>query len=300
MTSDIINVAIIGTGNIGTDLCARILKDERFNLVAFIGRRANSAGLQMFEGQVQELLANGVQDLLSVSERIEGFFDATTAFDHKKHWDLLKDRVDWAIDLTPSQVGVPMVPELIGLSPQFSLNDITHFNFSMVTCGGQSAAPLIYSMSKFSRKIEEIEISSSIASKSAGPATRLNIDHYIESTENLAKLISKCNSTKAILVLNPAEPPIMMRTTVQMKIEDCNLANIQEELERIVMKIKTYVPGYEVVIEPHFSNKNVISATAKVKGAGFVLPEYAGNLDIINAAAVETAKKISMLKKKYA
>jgi acetaldehyde dehydrogenase len=147
--------------------------------------------------------------------------------------------------------------------------------------------------------ISDIEVSSSIASKSAGPATRLNIDEYIESTENLVKLITNCNSVKSILVLNPAEPPIMMRTTVQVKVADCDLSAIKQELKSIVDKVKRYVPGYEVVVEPYSPSKNVISATVKVSGAGYFLPTYAGNLDIINAAAIETARRYILAKKEF-
>ena len=148
-------------------------------------------------------------------------------------------------------------------------------------------------MSKHSTGIEEVEVSSSISSKSAGPATRKNIDQYVQSTENLVSLISGCNSVKAILVLNPAEPPVMMRTTVQMKVASCDLDASRDEVKRVISRIREYVPGYNLVVEPHFSIPNVVTGTVKVTGAGYVLPEYAGNLDIINAAAVETARRHS-------
>jgi acetaldehyde dehydrogenase len=184
-----------------------------------------------------------------------------------------------------------MVPELINISERFVIQSSKVANYSMVTCGGQSSAPLIYAITKHSQNILDIEVSSSIAAKSAGPATRLNIDQYIQSTENLISHISGCEEVKAILVLNPAEPPIMMRTTVHAKVLNCDILAIVEELTSIVDKIKKYVPGYEVSIEPYLSAKNTVSATVKVTGAGYFLPTYAGNLDIINAAAVETAKR---------
>ena len=287
--SEKINVAILGTGNIGTDLCAGRLRDERFNVVALVGRRADSPGLRMFIGQVPHLLHNGISDLISITDSFEGFFDATSAYDHLHHWSELKELSKWAIDLTPSHVGKPMVPELVGFSDSFQLESTRVANYSMVTCGGQSSAPLVYAMAKHSIGIFEVEVSSSIASKSAGPATRRNIDQYIQSTENLVKMISNVNSVKAILVLNPAEPPVMMRTTVQMRVSDCNLPKIKAELSNFIFKINSYVPGYSLVVEPHLVKSNVVSATVKVTGAGYVLPEYSGNLDIINAAAVETA-----------
>ena len=159
----------------------------------------------------------------------------------------------------------------------------------MVTCGGQSSAPLLYAISSNSVGIKEVEISSSIAALSAGPATRLNIDQYIDSTEALSSLISGCKNVKAILVLNPAEPPVMMRTTVNISVESCDVERAKLSARSIINSVQRYVPGYELVVEPHLQSQDTISATVKVTGAGYVLPEYAGNLDIINSAAVETA-----------
>ncbi len=292
-----IKVAIIGTGNIGTDLCARMLRDPEFEVVAFAGRRPDSPGLKMFNGEIPHLLVNGIEDLVKIADTFDGFFDATSAFDHHRHWAELEPLGKWAVDLTPSQVGAPMVPELIDAVRSISLSEKYTANYSMVTCGGQSSAPLIYAMSIHSKGISEVEVSSSIASKSAGPATRKNIDQYVQSTENLVSLISDCKSAKSILVLNPADPPVMMRTTVQMKVVSCDLEAIRGEVLQIIKRIQKYVPGYELVVEPHLSIPNVLTGTVKVTGAGYVLPEYAGNLDIINAAAVETARRHS---EKYA
>jgi acetaldehyde dehydrogenase len=293
MTDEKIKIAIIGTGNIGVDLCARLLKNPQFEVVAFVGRRSDSPGLIKFKDYVKFTIPTGVAGLLEISSDFDGFFDATSAFEHGRHWEVLKPLNKWAIDLTPSQVGLPMVPELIGVSDKFRIQKDTFANYSMVTCGGQSSAPLIHAISRHSEQVLEIEVSSSIASKSAGPATRLNIDQYIESTENLTKLISNCEQVKAILVLNPAEPPVMMRTTVHAKILRYDLVAIKEEVKLITNKIKNYVPGYDVVVEPYISSLNTVSTTVKVTGAGYYLPSYAGNLDIINAAAVETAMRHS-------
>ena len=167
-------------------------------------------------------------------------------------------------------------------------------NYSMVTCGGQSSAPLVYAIAAHAVKPSEIEISSSIASLSAGPATRRNLDQYISSTENLATLVSGGIPAKAILVLNPADPPIMMRTTATVKAESFDLQSIQNLCKQIVNRVSQYVPGYDLVVEPHELDPTLVSATVKVTGEGFYLPEYAGNLDIINAAAVETAKRHMM------
>ena len=284
-----IRVAIIGTGNIGTDLCYRMLRDPRFDVVALVGRRADSPGLDMFKNQVRHLISNGIEGLRPFLDQIDGAFDATSAFDHQPHWEILSKSQKWVMDLTPSKIGQPIVPVLMNKVPAMSLQQNVASNYSMVTCGGQSSAPILYAMSQASTQINEVEVSSSIAALSAGPATRINIDQYIDSTEGLVSLISGCSKVKAVLVLNPAEPPVMMRTTVNVSANSFDLEKAKSLAKAIVLEVQRYVPGYEMVVEPYLQSADTISATAKVTGAGYVLPEYAGNLDIINSAAVETA-----------
>jgi acetaldehyde dehydrogenase (acetylating) len=295
MPENKIKVAIIGTGNIGTDLCARLCLDSEFEVVAFVGRRPDSPGLKEFEGRVDNLISGGLEELLSSSIEIDGVFDASSAYDHKTHWQMLQTRNIWAIDLTPSKIGKPFVPELMGKIPSMNIQDKKLSNYSMVTCGGQSSAPLLYAMALNSEGIEDVEVSSSIASLSAGPATRRNIDQYIQSTENLIEIITSSKKVKAILVLNPAEPPVMMRTSVHMKVRNFNLEPMLKSAREVVAQVQKYVPGYDLVVEPHSPTPGYITATVKVVGAGYALPEYAGNLDIINAAGVETARLHSRL-----
>jgi len=285
-----IRIAIIGTGNIGTDLCYRMLRDASFEVVAFVGRRADSPGIRMFEDQVKYSISNGINGLIPYIDELDGLFDATSAFDHENHWEIFSKAGKWVIDLTPSKIGIPFVPVLMNRIPAMYLQSKNCSNYSMVTCGGQSSAPLLYALSFASTGISEVEISSSIAALSAGPATRLNIDQYIESTENLTSIVSGCSKVKAILVLNPAEPPVMMRTTVNLSVDTCDIAKAIQMTTEIIENVQSYVPGYKLVVEPYMLNQNTVSATVKVTGAGYVLPEYAGNLDIINAAATETAK----------
>ena len=284
-----IKVAIIGTGNIGTDLLERMHRDSRFEVVAFVGRRKNSANLQASIDKVSYVLSNGIDGLIEIQDEFEGFFDATSASDHKAHWDVLSNLGKWSIDLTPSQLGSPLVPVLVGKHPKFEISKAEIYNYSMVTCGGQSSAPIIHAITKNSTGIQEVEVSSSIAADSAGPATRRNIDQYIASTENLVKQISGCLKTKAMLVLNPSNPPVMMRTTAHFKVENCNLDQTRHDLEVVVREVQKYVPKYQILVEPHVLAGNIVSATVGVEGEGYFLPSYAGNLDIINAAAVETA-----------
>ncbi|CAB4924620.1 unannotated protein [freshwater metagenome] len=286
-----INVAILGSGNIGTDLCERLLLDKDFNVLAIVGRRPDSEGLNRFVGRVPNIVSNGILGISLLVDDLDGVFDATSAQDHLKHWDYFKELNKFMIDLTPSKIGRPITPSLISRRDSMVLGENFAFNYSLVTCGGQSSAALLHAISKYSTGISEVEISSSIASLSAGPATRRNIDQYIESTENLASLITGCFSTKAILVLNPADPPVMMRTTVNIKVIETDLVKVESELKSIVEEINRYVPGYEIVVAPHISKVGVVSATAKVTGAGYFLPPYAGNLDIINAAGAKVARK---------
>jgi acetaldehyde dehydrogenase len=291
MPSPKIRVAILGTGNIGTDLAERLIIDSDFEVVAFVGRRDDSPGLLRMRGRIPRLINNGVDGLIPHLNEIDGVFDATSAFDHAEHWNLLEPAGKWVIDLTPSRIGKPIVPELSEFLSTMEISENVASNYSMVTCGGQSSAPLVYAITSNSLGECELEISSSIASLSAGPATRRNLDQYISSTENLASILSPGSSPKALLVLNPAEPPVMMRTTVTVRAGGFNLEAIKELASLLVNKIQRYVPGYALVVEPHMMDETTVSATVKVTGEGFYLPEYAGNLDIINAAAVETARR---------
>ena len=286
-----IRVAILGSGNIGVDLCERLLRDSHFDVVALVGRRKDSPGLARFEGRIRHLLAGGIESFLPMADSVDGVFDATSAFDHARHWHELAARGKWMIDLTPSRIGLPMVPVLIGkCSAMEVLPSDQPANYSMVTCGGQSSAPLLHSIASNAAGIQEVEVSSSIAALSAGPATRLNVDQYIESTEDLASIITGCPTVKAILVLNPSTPPVMMRTTATVRARDIDMAGVMAHCEAIVSDIQASVPGYTVVVAPHSSERDKIIVTARVTGAGYYLPDYAGNLDIINAAAVETAR----------
>jgi len=291
MATKKLRVAVIGTGNIGADLCERLLQDIDFELTTVIGRRESSTGLQRFQGRVPNIGAKGIDSLMEFVADFDGVFDATSAYAHNAHWNFLQAHNKFVIDLTPSKVGIPTVPVLINFYDSLRVKAGVTRNHSMVTCGGQSSAPLIHAMTRAVKSVSDVEVSSSISSKSAGPATRLNIDQYVESTENLATLISGTKNTKAILVLNPAEPPVMMRTTVHLKGREPDLKIAQEVSKEMESLVRQYVPGYEIVVEPHLTDRDTISATAKVTGAGFFLPSYAGNLDIINAAGVETARR---------
>ena len=289
-----IKVAIIGSGNIGIDLAERLLDDSRFELYCLIGRRRNSEGLLRFKDRIPFLLDSAAYSLKQVIHDVDGVFDATSAFDHEEHWKIVQNASRWIVDLTPSRIGSPISPVLTTYLKEMKIQDNFVANYSMITCGGQSAAPMLFAIREGVEDIFDVEISSSIAALSAGPATRKNIDNYIETTQALGSLITNCESTKAVLVLNPAEPPVMMRTTVQVLGSGVDLTKIHFTLNEVTKQLVKYVPGYKVSVMPTIENHSLVSATALVEGSGYYLPKYAGNLDIINAAAVETAYRHSL------
>jgi acetaldehyde dehydrogenase (acetylating) len=279
-------VAIIGSGNIGIDLAERLLLRDDFQLIAVIGRRPDSPGLMRMRSKGVKTYSEGIEHFLSMETGVDGFFDATSAFDHIRNWNLIKKVSDsWIIDLTPSRTGVEVVPIL---DEEF-LRSSKDRNFSMVTCGGQSSGPILAAMCSAGSGISEVEISSSIASDSAGPATRRNLDHYISATESIAARISSSNA-KAILVLNPSIPQVMMRTSVTIKSDAFDIELARTKVEDMVSKMKAFVPNYKLVLTPTQIEENTYLSTVSVEGEGLYLPKYSGNLDIINAAAVATAE----------
>jgi acetaldehyde dehydrogenase len=291
-----VRAAIIGTGNIGIDLAEKLLREPRVELVAFVGRRADSPGLQRFAGRIPHLLSGGIESLAEFLPDLDLVFDATSADTHREHWEILKDADVQVIDLTPSRIGAASVPDVLGQKQQ---PEKPEHNRSMVTCGGQASSPMASTIAEFFTDVEYVEISSSIASKSAGPATRENIDDYIEATENAARLATGARRAKAILVLNPVEPPTIMRTTVHIKGRIGDVSGIDAAVRSTVERVRGYVPGYRLLVPPTQEGDDVITATIGVEGAGDYLPSYAGNLDIITAAAARTALDIWALNESH-
>jgi acetaldehyde dehydrogenase len=211
-------------------------------------------------------------------------FDCTSALDAKKHWPVLNKLGKIVIDMTPSNIGEMCIPAI-------NIDEaIKHNNVNMVTCGGQASIPLAHCIGITQKNITYIEVISSIASKSAGPATRLNLDEYVDTTELGVKTFSRANRTKAILNLNPAVPCIDMQTTVFATVQEPDLDKLKKEIDRVVANIKEYVPGYELIVPPMIENGRIV-IMVRVKGLGDYLPKYAGNLDIINCAAIAVAEE---------
>jgi acetaldehyde dehydrogenase len=285
-----VRVAIVGTGNIGIDLAEKILRENDLTLVAMAGRRANSPGLERFRGRAKYITSDGLAGLFPYMDEIDAIFDATSADSHREHWLELERLNKHVIDLTPSRIGAAFVPGVLDASSQ---EGKPANNYSMVTCGGQASTPMTAALAKHVQSPEYVEVSSSIASLSAGPATRANIDDYIRATENAALLASGAQSAKAILVLNPVEPPTIMRTTVHLKGTLHDLDNLSSTIEAAAEYVRTYVPGFQILVPAHQEGEDVIAVSIGVTGAGDYLPSYAGNLDIITAAAVKTVLDIA-------
>lgn len=279
-----LKVAILGSGNIGTDLLVKIQRSEFLECVLFIGRNLSSPGMAKAISLGIKVSDESIQAIIKNPDCCDLIFDATSAKDAKVHWDILEKLGKIVVDLTPAKLGGLCIPA-VNLPESMMQN-----NVNMITCGGQASIPIAYTIGKTHDDIEYIEVISSIASKSAGPATRLNLDEYIETTELGVKLFSNAKKTKAILNLNPAEPCIDMQTTIFAKVKNPNLEALKIEIDKMINSIRKYVPGYELIVPPIYENGKIV-VMIKVQGFGDYLPKYAGNLDIINCAAIAVAEE---------
>ncbi len=278
-----IPVAILGTGNIGTDLLLKIQRSPYLECKLFVGRNLNSQGLSRAVALGVPISDRSVEAILDAPQAFKIVFDATSARDHLRHWPLLRELGLKVIDMTPSHIGKMCIPA-VNMAECLNAQ-----NVNMVTCGGQASVPMAYVIGKTQKDVEYIEVVSSIASRSAGPATRINLDEYIGTTEAAIREFSGTRSTKAILNLNPAMPCINMQTTIFSKVANPNMDLLKVEVEAMVERIKGYVPGYNLILGPIMENGRVV-IMVKTLGLGDYLPKYAGNLDIINCAAIAMAE----------
>lgn len=284
-----IKVAIIGSGNIGTDLLIKINRSEFLECGAFIGRNLVSQGIQKAQSLGVNVSADGIDYIIKNPDCCDVVFDATSAAAHFEHAPVLAKMGKFVVDLTPAKIGNMCVPA-VNLMEGLSSN-----NVNMITCGGQASIPIAYAIGKTQKNVDYIEVVSAIASKSAGPATRINLDEYIHTTEEGVKKFSGAKRTKAILNLNPAIPCINMQTTVMAKVDSPDIEALKPVLKELEMTVKKYVPGYEIIVGPVVENGRIF-VTVRVKGLGDYLPEYAGNLDIINCAAIALAEEYAKTK----
>ena len=297
-------VAIIGSGNIGTDLMIKVIRlSKNLEMSAMVGIDPNSDGLARAKRMGFATTAEGIKGLVDMREwkDIKIIFDATSAKAHHYNWGIVEKYPDKRIiDLTPAAIGPFLIPAV-----NF---DNTHNvrNVNMVTCGGQATIPMVAAVNRIA-KVHYGEIVASIASKSAGPGTRANIDEFTETTAHAIEQVGGADKGKALIILNPAEPPVVMRDTVFTLSEQGDREEIRESIHQMVAEVQKYVPGYtlhqEVQFDDILADKPVYieglghrhglktTILLKVIGAGHYLPEYAGNLDIMTSAAMSTADK---------
>lgn len=281
-----LRIGIIGSGNIGTDLLMKVIRSDYLDCKMFIGRNLNSKGMSKALTLNVPLSDKGIDAIIDNHKEFDLIFDSTTSASHLIHAPIFEKFGLKTIDMTPAKIGKLIVPAV-------NIDDVKfNNNINMITCGGQSSIPIAHAISNVLEYIEYIEIVSTISSKSAGPGTRANIDEYIETTEKALGIFTGCKNIKVIINLNPAIPSIDMQTTIYIKTKDPNLNIVNKVVFDMIDRIKEYVPGYDIVMNPIYSN-DVIMLTIKVQGVGDYLPKYAGNLDIINCAAISVAEKIA-------
>lgn len=284
ITKEKIKVGIIGTGNIGSDLLMKILKSPILECGIFAGRNLMSAGVRNAQRLGVPVTDESIDYIIDNPDCCQIVFDATSSDVHLKHAPILKKLNKYTIDLTPAHVGSFCIPS-INLMEAFKTD-----NVNMVTCGGQATIPIAYAISKVHSQIEYFEIVATIASKSAGIGTRNNIDEFTQTTKEALISFTGVKNAKAIITLNPAEPPITMHNTLYALIKNPDMESIIREVKLMEERIKKYVPGYKIITSPVYEKGRVIT-TLEVLGSGDYLPQYSGNLDIITCAAIEIAEK---------
>ena len=300
-------VAIIGSGNIGTDLMIKILRsDGPLTMGAMVGIDPGSDGLARAARMGVPTIADGIDGLLAMPgfDDIKIVFDATSAGAHRANWAKLAEAGVRVLDLTPAAIGPYCVP-VVNLDDHLDAP-----NLNMVTCGGQATVPIVAAVAEVGI-VSYAEIVSSISSKSAGPGTRANIDEFTETTAAALQAVGGAQRARTIMILNPADPPVLMRNTVYCLVDgDTDHAAIERSIEAMVEKVREYVPGYALkqriqfetftAEEPLFipeTGKFVgtrVTVLLEVTGAAHYLPAYAGNLDIMTSAAKATAERIAI------
>lgn len=282
-----INAALIGSGNIGTDLMIKALRSAVINPLWMVGIDPESDGLDRAVTAGLNTTSDGVDGLLPHIERdnIQIAFDATSAYVHAENARKLQERGVLVIDLTPAAIGPYCIPS-VNLSEHVGKLEM---NVNMVSCGGQATIPMVAAVSRV-QPVKYGEIVATVSSKSAGPGTRKNIDEFTRTTADGIEKVGGAKKGKAIIILNPADPPLIMRDTVYCLTEDePDEEAITRSVHEMVAEVQKYVPGYTLKNGPVFDGK-CISIFLEVEGLGDYLPKYSGNLDIMTAAALRTAE----------
>ena len=303
-----VKVAILGSGNIGTDLMIKIMRNSRhLEMSVMVGIDPDSDGLARAERMGIATTHKGLEGLVEMPEweAIKIVFDATSAKAHHHNWEIVEKYPEKRIiDLTPAAIGPFLVPPV-----NFDASHNVR-NVNMVTCGGQATIPMVAAVNRIAN-VHYGEIVASISSKSAGPGTRANIDEFTETTAHAIEKVGGAAKGKAIIILNPAEPPVVMRDTIFTLSEQGDREAIRESIHQMVAEVQKYVPGYSLHQEVQFDDipedkpvfiedlgyRHGLKTTVllQVVGAGHYLPEYAGNLDIMTSAAMATGDKLATL-----
>jgi acetaldehyde/propanal dehydrogenase len=282
-----IRCALIGSGNIGTDLIYKIQRSPVLEPVWMVGIDPESEGLARAREMGLKTTAAGVDGLLPhvLEDNIQIAFDATSAYVHAENSRKLNELGVMMIDLTPAAIGPLCVPP-VNLK---SHAEKVEMNVNMISCAGQATIPIVFAVSRI-QAVGYGEIVASLASKSIGPGTRANLDEFTYTTSNAIEIVGGARKGKALAIINPAEPPMMMRNTIScLTDEEPDQARITASVLEMIKEVQKYVPGYRLVNGPLFDGKRV-TVFMEVAGLGDYLPKYAGNLDIMTAAATRTAE----------
>ena len=279
------SVGILGSGKIAIDLLVKLSKQDDYQCGVMAGRRKGTDGSRIARELNVPFQDTSITGLLDYKDDLDVVIDATNAIDHLSHWDILRENGISVIDMTPSDVGSNYFPYL----SKIYTNKVCNLN--MVSCGGQTCIPYLKKMVDVVDDCKYIEVVSSISSKSAGMGTRINLDQYISNTEKAITRHTSVDNVKVMLIINPAEPPVSMKTSISMmcsRVSDAIANRVADEVES---QMKTYIPGFNIIVKPQWIENRLIT-TIMVKGAGDYLPPYAGNLDIINSAAIFAIKDL--------
>jgi acetaldehyde dehydrogenase len=287
--------AIVGSGNIGTDLLYKLLRSDVIEPRWMVGVDPDSEGLKRAAGLGVETTSKGVDWLLGQDQRPDLVFEATSAYVHRANAPRYEALGIRAVDLTPAAIGPYVVP-VANLREHLDAP-----NVNLITCGGQATIPMVYAVSRVTT-VPYAEIVATVSSVSAGPGTRANIDEFTQTTSRAVEVIGGAQRGKAIIVLNPADPPMVMRDTIFCAIpDDADRAAVTASILEVAAQVASYVPGYRLLQEPQFDDpsdlnggRTIVSVFLEVEGAGDFLPPYAGNLDIMTAAATKVGETIAL------